>query len=79
MARLDLAALLPDEPVWGEQDGATLRDFLSKPFGQLFLRRLMYMRPSVVGYDRDKRAIQSDERAGFEGCISEILRLAESK
>lgn len=79
MARPELPALLPIEPSWEEQDAAGLRTFLAAPLGQLFLRSLIYRRPMVAGSDPEKRRIQSDERAGFEACLSEILSLAASK
>jgi hypothetical protein len=69
---------LPGRPEWTQSDAAALRVYLSKGEGQLLLRSLLYARPSVT--DRGNsiaRQIQSDERTGFEACISEILSLAE--
>lgn len=72
-----LLILLPGEPTFSHEDGAALRAFLLTPAGQHFMRRLLYARPSVNGYDPEPRRIRSDERAGFEACIQEVLNLAE--
>lgn len=71
--------LFPGEPLWNPEHSAGLRAFVVSPLGQLFLRRLIYARPTVTSDEREKRTIQSDERAGFEACITEILNLAEPK
>lgn len=74
-----LPPLLPGEPTWSEEDGATLREFIISPLGQRFMRGLLYRRPLVSNRTKRKvRQIQSDERAGFEACISEVLSFAES-
>ena len=72
-----MLVLLPGEPSFNNDDGAQLRAFLLTPTGQHFMRRLLFSRPAVEGYDPEKRRIRSDERAGFEACIQEILVLAE--
>jgi hypothetical protein len=37
------------------------------------------MRPTVSGSDPEKRRIASDEKAGYESCIADILTLADKK
>lgn len=72
-----LIVLFPGEPVWSSDLGAALRAFLFTGPGQHFMRRLLYERPTVSGYDENARRIKSDERAGFEACIASILNLAD--
>lgn len=75
-----LPPLLPGEPSWNEEDAAALREFITSPVGQRFLRLMMYRRTLVSERkDPEVRRIQSDERAGFEAGIAEILNIAESK
>ncbi len=79
MAR-KLPPLLPGEPTWEEQDAAALRTFIVSPHGQLVLQRLIFARPIVTSMTSAfARQVQSDERAGYEACLSELLRLAEPK
>lgn len=74
-----LPVLLPDEPKWDEQHAAELRTWLVSPLGQRLLQRLIFSRPAVTSTERDRRNQQSDERAGFEACVAEVLDLAGSK
>jgi hypothetical protein len=71
-----LPALLPGEPGWTPTDSEGLRAFLLTPTGQHFMRRLLYARPSIPS-EGERRRIRQDEHTGFEGCIAEILDLAE--
>jgi hypothetical protein len=70
--------LLSVRPEWTEQDAAELRQFLSGPFGQKYFNSLLFSRPEVAGYNPEQRRVQSDERAGFEACLAEMLRLADT-
>ena len=63
-------------PEWTEQDSAELRQVLNGPLGQRFFNSLMFSRPEVTGIDPEVRRIRSDERAGYEACISEMLALS---
>jgi len=72
-----LLKLLSVRPEWTEQDRAELRQFLSGSFGQKYFNSLLFSRPEVSGYNPEQRRVQSDERAGYEGCIAEMLRMAE--
>ena len=72
-----LPVLLPFEPKWDEKEAAEMRAWLMAPLGQRALQRLIYFRPLVTGTEPDKRRVLSDERAGFEACIAELMRLAE--
>ena len=69
--------LLAVRPEWTAQDSAELRQFLAGPFGQKFFNSLLFTRPEVTGVDPEVRRIRSDERAGYESCIAEMLALAE--
>jgi hypothetical protein len=71
--------LIPNCPVWTEQDGADLRLWLNTALSQKILSTLVFQRPEVSGYDKNQRRIQSDERAGYEACIASLLQLAEVK
>lgn len=73
-----LLKLLSVRPDWTEQDSAELREFLNKNggLGQKFFNSLLFSRPEVTGYDPERRRVQSDERAGYEACIAEMIRLA---
>lgn len=76
---MPLPTLIPSEPVWLIDDEATLRQLIITPFGQRLLQKLIYQRPVVSSTERDVRQIQSDERAGYEACISDLMRLAEPR
>ena len=70
--------ILPGEPNWTIDDSAALRAFIVTPAGQAFLRHLAFTRPNVSERrDTNVRRIQSDERAGYEACIADILHLAD--
>lgn len=70
--------ILPHEPRWVADHGIALRDFLSSPVGQQTLRRLIWQAPVVAERtNMDLRRIQSDERAGYERCIRDLLQLAD--
>lgn len=71
-----LLTLLPGTPTWSDEDGAAVRALLMTPPGQHLMRRLLWARPEVAGTDPEARRIRSDERAGYEACIQEILNLA---
>lgn len=71
-----LLTLLPGTPTWSDEDGAAVRALLVTPSGQHLMRRLLWARPEVAGTEPEARRIRSDERAGFEACIQEILNLA---
>ena len=74
---MSLLKLVPVCPVWTQQDSAELRQFIATPFGQKLFNTLLFNRPGVSGYCPEQRRVQSDERAGYEACIGEILFLAE--
>ena len=71
--------LLPNCPEWTEQDGADLRLWINSPLAQKTLSLLVFQRPEVLGYDKNQRRVQSDERAGYEACIATLFQLAEVK
>lgn len=73
-----LIILLPGAVRFSDESGSALRSFLVTPAGQSFMRSLLQLRPTVSGTDPEARRVRSDERAGFEACIQEILNLAES-
>jgi hypothetical protein len=72
-----IPALLPGEPNWTQSDNEGLRAFLLTPTGQHFLRRLLFARPFVPDSPADIRRVRQDERTGWEGCLAEVLNLAE--
>ena len=72
-----LPRLYSVRPEWTQQDSAEFRLFIATPLGQRFFNSLLFSRPEVVGYDPDQRRVQSDERAGYEACIAEMLRLSD--
>lgn len=78
MAKSTFPSLVAGEPRWDVGQAAALRDFITTPSGQSFLRQMIYLRPLVQEMTNPfKRQVQQDTRSGFEQAIAEILRLAE--
>ena len=69
---------------WTVDEAAALRQFLNTPAGQSTLRQLYQLRPLLpfvpvnTPFDTARRAAESEQLAGYEKCIRDILTLTAS-
>lgn len=69
---------------WSVDEAAALRQFLNTPAGQATLRQLYQLRPLLTffpatsAFDSARRASESEQLAGYEKCIQDLLALTAS-
>lgn len=71
--------ILRDPPLWNADAAGLLKDFLESTVGQVFLANLAASRPDFFpNADLNATALRACEIAGYEKCVSALLRLTEA-